>query len=888
MNGTDASGTSMVMGGFTLLRVAGLPIRHWLAGAGPGFFALLDRWERARTRYAALGGTLADQIGVELVPHPRLAAADRRSALSVRRNLHNGAFVSSRECRRLSDVVQSLDPRTSPVSGDGSLASRLIRAAEMSAEVEQLGAQAEEALAAERERLLALPWSLLNEHPVGRRMLADGTLPPAADIHRRLARGEPWTSKRMRRRSAYLWRMIARGTVKATPRTWLCQVAVAAVDDSGSPLLALPDLADRFAVERVENVAVPRRELALSGDLTEGTGVAIAPLRRLDGPDLRVWTVDPADVNRLRSITVRRTGPLTAIVEALGGGVRTVGEVTAAVLGAEASRRQHDNIRGFLSGLATMGVVEPSTPPRSLRTGWRPVTGAPATPAPASTPGGAAGATADGTRQQDRAQEQYVDVYRATAGTVSGAALQAVEDAVGQVQRIIELALADHPPGEPPFLRLLDTNPRPLLDVLGAELVGRDAEAGGAGPSHSAAGPFHPSTRWRTPRTPGSGYERLLAWMDAHASSAPGGPALRLTRAVLDRLGAPEVDLVWPMDCIVRPTASGHEAVLDMIRPAGMLDARFTQAIQALHGPQPHVAAYREFLRELDERTGVTSVELMVPPLWHVATNAVRRPPYTRAWTGDPDLAVFCEPSRDNPSRYLPPTELTIRRAGDSAVVAHHGRRIRLLYHSMRSALWPWNLLTHLLRGERAQQRLHQARLRVPLVAFPHRNFLPRLAINDALMLSPAQWRVSSARLWDPGTATELEKLSRLSRLRDEAGLPRWVAVYSRGHYGKPYLCDLESLAAVEVVERALAPDPFAGPDPGPFDVFIEEMLPAPGDVPVVDRAGRPGDRHAAEVMVRLPGRLSPAELAARAASARAGAPRPIPPAEVGPVSQRR
>lgn len=876
MNRTDALGAATGMGGFALLRVAGLPIRHWLGGAAPGFFALVARWERARTGYVELGGALAERIGRELVPDPRLSAADRRSALSLRRTLHNGGSVPPEQCHRLSDVAGSLDPEGAPVRGDDSLAAGLVRAAAMSAEVEELGRRAQVELAAERERLLALPWLLLNEDPVGRRMLDDGTLAPAADIRRRLARGEPWTSRRLRRRSAYLWRMIARGTVKTTPRTWLCQIALAAVDTVAPPLLTLPELADRYAVEIVENVAVPRRELAVSGELTAQTGVAVAPLRRVEGHHLRVWTVDPADVNRLRSITIRRTAPFTALVEVLDGRVRTVDEVTSAVLGAGASEQARDNVRGFLRGLTTMGVVEPSTPPRSRRAGWQPVTAPPA--------GRVSAAGDSGGTTPDAAREQYVDVYRAAAGTVSGTALAAIEDALGQALRIVELAMADQPPGEPRSLRRLDARPQPLLDVLEERLVGTGPVAGIAR-SHSPAGRSHPSTRWHRPRTPGSGYGRLLAWLDGNAAPVPGGPALRVTRALLDGCGAPEAELSWPADCIVRPTASGREAVLDMVRPAGILDARFTQAIEALHGPRPHVAAYREFIRELDQRTGVTSVELLVPPLWHVAANAVRRPPYTSAWTGDPDLAVYCEPSRDNPSRFIPLSELTIRRAGDSVVVEHQDRPVRLLYHSMRSALWPWSLLTGLLHGEPALRRLSQARLRAPLVALPHRDYLPRLIIGDVLVLSPAQWRVSSRRLWDPGTATDLEKLARLSRLRDEAGLPRWVAVYSYGPYARPYLCDLESLAAIEVVERALAPAPVDAP----FDVLIEEMLPAPGDLPVVDHAGEAGDRHAAEVMVRLPAGLPPAELAARAAGPRAGPARTIlPPAAVGPVVRRR
>ncbi|MCA2215056.1 lantibiotic dehydratase family protein [Jidongwangia harbinensis] len=847
---TDGLPAAPRTGGLALLRVAGLPIRHWLAGASPDLFALLRELRRARAGYAGLGGTLAERIGTELVPDPRLTAAQRRWALALRRKLHNGTPATPGECVRLAEVARS-------VEAGGALADRLTEVAGLGHRIGDLEVRAEQLLADERERLLALPWRLLTEDPVGRRAIADGVLAPAEDIRRRLARGEPWTTKRMRRRSAYLWRMIARGTVKTTPRTWLCQVALAPVRDGGPPHLVLPELADRFAVERVENVAVPRRELALGAELTADTGVAVTPLRRVERDHLRLWTVDPANVNRLRSITVRRTGPLTAITEALHGGVRTVGDVTASLLGPDAAAEDTEKVRGLLGVLAMMGVIEPCTPPRRRRTGWRAVTGTAASV-------GAAAPVGAGV-------EEYVDVYRVADGAVPGPGVRAVEGAVRQVLRIVELACADRPAGRSPVLDRLDAAPRPVLDLLGDRLS--EAAAGdGTTPVRHAGRPSHPSSGWQPPRTPGSGYDRLVRWIDDHAAAGPGGPVLRLTPGLLDGLGAPPVDLDWPVDCVVRPTASGRQAVLDIIRPAGVLDARFTQAIEALHGPQAHVAAYRSFLDELDRRTGVTSVELMVPPLWHVAANAVRRPRYTGVWTGDPDLAAYCEPAPDDPPRFLPLTELTARRDGDSVVLEHHGRPVRLLYHSMRSPLWPWNLLMELIRHDPATRLLSQARMRLPLLALPHRGFLPRMTVGDLLVLSPAQWRLPAAEFWSPDAATDLAKLTALTRLREEFRLPRWVAVYSRGPYSKPYVCDLESLAAVEVVERAL--NPVTGPADRPFDVFVEEMLPAPGEVPVADRAGRTGERSAAEVMLRLPLATTPAELAARAAVAARTAPK--------------
>ncbi|HEU5108923.1 MAG TPA: lantibiotic dehydratase, partial [Micromonosporaceae bacterium] len=478
----------------------------------------------------------------------------------------------------------------------------------------------------------------------------------------------------------------------------------------------------------------------------------------------------------------------------------------------------------------------------------------------------------------------YVDVYRTATGPLSGAGALAVEESIRQMMRIYG-AMRMRPPGQPEpghggprFMSRLTEEPRPVLEVLAERLTevvaARKAEAAGkaaekADDATAAPAPKraeHPSTGWRPP-VEGTPYHALVRWIDAEAASGPGGAPVRITSDVLDAVGAPEHDLAWPLDCTVRPFGSGHEAVLDMTMPGGILDARFNEALEGLHGTLDHVEAYRAFLAELDERTGVTSVELMIPPLRDVAANAVRRPAYATAWTGDADLSGYCEPDPRRPMRFLPLTELTVRRHGDKVVVEHLGQRVRILYHSMRVAPWPWSLLSSMLTYDNEQQDSNVPRLRCPLVALPDRDFLPRLLIGDAVVLSPAQWRVKSGRFWDPAADGELDKARRLVRLRAELGLPRFVAVYSRGHYGKPYPCDLDSLAAVETVERALGPAGAAA-DPD-LDVYVEEMLPAPDEMPTRDLAHLADDRVAAEVMLRLPMHATPGDLAARAAGSR-------------------
>jgi hypothetical protein len=396
------------------------------------------------------------------------------------------------------------------------------------------------------------------------------------------------------------------------------------------------------------------------------------------------------------------------------------------------------------------------------------------------------------------------------------------------------------------------------LSEVAREQAGPAPRAGGG--DAAGSGRPHVATAWAEPADPGSGYHRRLARIDERAAAGPDGAApVEVSADLLDAVGAPRVELTWPLDCIVRPMGAGPGSVLDVVLPAGLLDARFTEALTTLHGPLAHVAAYRRFLDRLDELTGVTSVELLIPPLQHRAANAVRRPGYTRLWTGDADLSGYCPEWPDGPERFVPLSDLTVRRSGTAVIVeTSTGEPLRILYHSMRVAPWPWSLLVNLLTSGSPQQAWNRQRLRSPLVALPHRDYLPRLTASPTLVLSPAQWRLRAAELWDSG-AGDLAKLRHLVRLRSRLGLPRWVMVYADA--GKPFPCDLESLHAVAILERALAPA-------GAGEVFIEEMLPAPDQMPVRDLACRPGDRSAAEVMFRLPCQTAAEELASRAAAA--------------------
>ena len=153
----------------------------------------------------------------------------------------------------------------------------------------------EDAIVAEERRLLGEPWRLLHDSPVGRNAARVGDLAVYGDIERRVAAGEQWTSKRMRTRSDYLWRMIARGAARATPRGWLAHVAlVDVVRDGGWNGTEALHVCDSAASEEAENLDRRRTEqVSVEGLRSDDSlEIALAPLARLEPTHLVVWTFD--------------------------------------------------------------------------------------------------------------------------------------------------------------------------------------------------------------------------------------------------------------------------------------------------------------------------------------------------------------------------------------------------------------------------------------------------------------------------------------------------------------------------------------------------------------------------------------------------------------------
>jgi hypothetical protein len=470
-------------------------------------------------------------------------------------------------------------------------------------------------------------------------------------------------------------------------------------------------------------------------------------------------------------------------------------------------------------------------------------------------------------------EEKYVDVYRQATAPLAHAGCLHMQGLALQAVRVLRLMHRDASPAEGDALPEITARPRSLLALVAERL--RANEERPPEPER----PSHREDGWPIAE-PGTGYARLLEEIAARAEDTGG---INLSPELLDRIAAPAAQrLDWPMDCMLRMLrpGSGPVAVLDHLAPAGTLDARFATALGHLHGDVGQVRAYREFLRCLEQQVGVDCVEVLIPPLSDRAANAVRRPSYTRAWTGDTDRNTYVPPEegpRDSggsapdpdatrgggpPARYIPLDAITLRRRGGDVIAEVGGRRIWPVHHATRSPMPPWNLVYRFLMAAAPSPPLWGRSLGFSLDALGERNAMPRITIAGELVLSCAQWRVTREQLWDEGD-TPLAKARALRRLRQRLGLPRWVFVAShRG--GKPLLGDLESLRAIPLLERAAAEASEAG-------LVVEEMLPAPDQLAVTDHACLPGDRLASELMLRLPCDESPAAMAMRLAPALTG-----------------
>lgn len=855
--------------GTALLRVAGLPLEAWAAAGNPELFARFADLARQDDRRAGQSRALAEQLGTAVVPHPDLTPADRRAVLALRRRLHSGAAPGPADCGLLGRLPAARD-----------LVADAVRLGEEAASVPAVLRRLTDAVADERERVGALGWSLVCASPVMRDFL-DGTEPGAADdVHGRLTAGESWGGKRLRKRAAYVWRALGRAAAKTTPRGWVGQVTLVPVappdgagGGDGALLRLLPPgaLLGGAAAEAVENVHGVRARLGGLDLRTadRATLLALAPLHFLqptDGPPgtgvLRCWVIDPRERSRMRRVVLRRTLPLDAVLARLGGGPLPLADLEAALLGPAATPADTPAtvLRGFLAHLLGLGVLQACEPPRRLTTGWRPTADLRAggtLPQPVPDPGADPGPTR--ASSADTARTWFTDSYRSTATAVSGAAARQVERALGTAARVAWLREADRLAGPDPHrlpaaLADLTERPCPLGELLAHCLPDDDAPP---------PQPLRRHPGWHPAEAPGSGYAALLAHLAARADAG----TVDLDDDLLDALGAPPAGTAlppWPLDCLLRPLPGpGPVAVLETASPAGVLDARFADALHTLHDGYRSLRDYRAFLAAVERRSGARFVELLVPPLAERAANAVRRPVTTGWWTGDPDPLPY-QGRNGLTARYLPLDRITLRRAGTRIIAEADGCRLLPVHHATRTPLPPYDVLTRLLlpAGHPACSRL--IRLDGLEGALPAPERLPRVTVGGgALVIAPALRRVPATRLWRPGD-DDLTKVRALAGLTRDAGLPRFAFVRAAAQ-AKPVPVDFAAVTTVALLERICTRHPGA-------DLLVEEMLPAPGGLLLRDPA-HGGAAVAAQLLLRLPLGRAVEELAEPAVAALRGEP---------------
>ena len=772
---------------------------HWLAGASPALFDAVERVDQARARWRADGSRLAERVGEELVPDPDLSREDRALLLNLRRQLHQGALTRAVSPERVT-AIRSLSHR------HADLLAALAHHVDRDVEIGRVSDAVDEAVVSEQERLLGLPGRLRVESPVAEAVL--GAAGPEADA----AGASP---KARRHRAEYEWRWLVRASTSSTPRGWFSHVAVLPISNVID--VRRPKLAPLFMSAWTENVRARRRAAADPPPdwPTPDVRVALNPLQWSRGD--RLVSLVPDDGDGSIEVVVRWTAFLEAIHASLRDGPRTLEDMAIAV--GCASEDERAGLREFVRHLVALGIIEASA---------RHATAIDRSAVPGrGRHGSEPSTTADG----------WVDVYRVVDGVLPSSLAMQVQAGALQALRLISLAQPDR--GYPTHAPESDRS-WTLAEILAAEL---DTQGG------TSRAELEEDGRGGTSTGPLSDLLRAIA-----RRTEPGA-TVEISPAELDAAGAADDPLVWPSDCLIRVPApeADFAAVLESFWPPGVLDARFAESLRDIHGAIPHVEAYAEFLHCVEELTGILLVEVLAPPLTDGAANAVRRPAYTRAWTGDPHSGGYMS---GDPGRYIPLPDIRIRRVRGRLRADFHDQQIWPVYHATRSFSPPWDRIAQILLASAPRDIAHVSRSLLASITVPQgMTWLPRIAVSGGIILAPAQWLLAADEVWD-SSAPVRHKIAALARIRRRCGLPRWVWVVPPGDETQVPL-DLESLQAIRVLERFAATG---------AHVRVVEMLPAPDGLLVVDGSAQEGHAVASQVQLRLPFDQTPASAAARIA----------------------
>jgi len=779
---------------WVIVRVSAVPASWWTDAASPGVFSLVRDLDAAESALLHIGPAVAEAIGERLVPNDAANGDERGRMLTVRRRLHGGRPIDQAELSGVASVARRLD--------EPALAARLDRCAELLDKMAGIEAELDCRLAAERTRLLAIPGRIASASPFATAIFASDDLPGECTLNRK-----SW------RRFARRWDLVSRAAVVATPRGWFSHVTVLRPRDSSDP----PRVGDGVGVCWTESIRELRRSLMQLSMIGEFPAVATNPLSWTEEGYRYAFVLDHLD--EPSCVVLPETEYLAALLQAAKRPL-TLPELSASLGVTNDHERQ--SLGEYVGQLLQTGILQGSAPPRmSIRR---------------ADPGG----LAPSPENEVTATGGWVDVYRDGS---AGVPEQMIKDLRERTRVALRFLGGVSTPwrsgyGGPP-------NRWTVVDVLKATLARTHQQQGTPAAEDPVA----------LPRSLTPSVAELAAFL---ASQPKDADVIDLPLDLASAIGADDATATWPVDCLLRvpdPSVADHGPVLAEVWPAGTIDSRFADGMREVVGGLPGQAAYREFLRSIEDLTGVRFVEITVPPLSDAADNAVRRPRYTSAWTGDPAAAAYFAGDM-MPEEYIPLRDIELIRGPNGYQCNFEGRRLWPCYHATRTFSSPWDNVAHtLLLGSPLAFPKEFRRPDFLLSGLWDTATMPRVVLDGDVVLSPARWRLPSSTFWEPG-APFRERLRALERMRGHVGLPRWVFV-SDPEEGARTGVDLESLAALEQINALLKHQ---------TSILVVEMVPTPDELLLADHTHSPASRVTSEFVLRFPADGELGELASQIA----------------------
>ncbi|NIH82174.1 hypothetical protein [Amycolatopsis viridis] len=304
-----------------LVRVAALSPALAAALGTPDLTERMRHLIRAETAYRACAAEVARRMGDELVPV--LPRTLRWQALDVRRRLHRGEVV------RPGDL--DFPPLSRIVAWGGRLAAETAALQEAVADADRT----------RHDRM----WAAIRHDPEAVRVLDAAAPDVLADVRARLAAGEPWTSRHLRKRGDHLLRLLFRITFGTGPRGRLAPAAPVGGEAVHRPGTGHDD-----------------RRPGTAGARPDGW-LSLTPLRWTED-DRLCWESSRGHLGAPRRGEVQRTAEVDALCRVLGSRSMRTREVVD-LLAPDARRKPL--VRESLQHLAQAGLVQVSSAPSGQR-----------------------------------------------------------------------------------------------------------------------------------------------------------------------------------------------------------------------------------------------------------------------------------------------------------------------------------------------------------------------------------------------------------------------------------------------------------------------------------------------------------------------------------------